>query len=52
MRKFLIKTIEGDSHYVKLDAGNYILEVRTKNYAPRIADISLNNGDRYRGISY
>jgi outer membrane protein OmpA-like peptidoglycan-associated protein len=44
----LIKTIEGDSYYVKLDAGNYIFEVRAKNYAPRIADISLNNGDRYR----
>jgi outer membrane protein OmpA-like peptidoglycan-associated protein/5-hydroxyisourate hydrolase-like protein (transthyretin family) len=44
----LIKTIEGDSYYVKLDAGNYVFEVRAKNYAPRIADIVLNNGDKYR----
>ncbi|MEO0224982.1 MAG: hypothetical protein ABIL76_07845 [candidate division WOR-3 bacterium] len=44
----LIKTIEGDSYYVKLDAGSYIFEVRAKNYAPRIADIVLNNGDKYR----
>ncbi len=44
----LIKTIEGDSYYVKLDAGSYVFEVRAKDYAPRIADIVLNNGDRYR----
>ncbi len=45
----LIKTIENaDSYYLKLDAGNYVFEVRAKDYAPRIADIQLNNGERYR----
>ena len=44
----VINKIEGDSYYVKLDAGSYIFEVRAKNYAPRIADIVLNNGDKYR----
>lgn len=44
----VINTIEGDSYYVKLDAGDYIFEVRAKDYAPRIADIRLNNGEKYR----
>ncbi|MEO0202847.1 MAG: OmpA family protein, partial [candidate division WOR-3 bacterium] len=44
----VINTIEGDSYYVKLDAGDYVFEVRAKDYAPRIADIRLNNGEKYR----
>ncbi|MCS7245281.1 MAG: OmpA family protein [candidate division WOR-3 bacterium] len=44
----IITTIEGDSYYLKLDAGYYVFEVRAKDYAPRVADIQLNNGEKYR----